>query len=381
MSRFILFRGSSLYGSVDRMLDHLAAAFAASGDRTILADVTRPDYVDSLQQALAEGIDGFVGFTGIGLDRRVENNLYNALGRPFASIYLDPLLLYWDQVTTPIRRRVVFTTAPDDVVYAGETLRLPVPVRHLPHAADPLPQESLTPWERRDVDILFSGTAPDDPAGLRAGWAGHGARVEQRLNDILDAHDANPLAPLLPLIATHAHPVARLGEPDSLHPYFAALDAYLRARARWRTALALMPAPVLFVGPGWDRIAAAAPGKSRARIAGAQPAGDLAEIQRRTKLVVNTCTPYHGSHERVFQAMAGGAVSFGTETAWLRQAAPVDGIVLFRPGMDDPAERASALLAPGSSAEAMAAAGHTWLASAHTWHHRAESIKAGLAAA
>jgi|HubBroStandDraft_1064217.scaffolds.fasta_scaffold00020_51 hypothetical protein len=376
MSRFILFRGTSLYGSVDRMLDQLAAAFQAEGDEAVIIDATHPDYVAALQRAIAAGTDGFLGLSGIGLDLRTENNLFNALGIPFASIYLDPLLLYWDQVATPILRRVVFTTAPDDVRYWAR--RVAVPVRHLPHAAEPVPDERRTPWHRRDIDILFAGTAPDDPAGLRAGWSVHGAAVERRLNDILDAHDSDPLAPLVPAIVAHAHPAARLEEPESLHPYFAALDAYLRARARWLTATALMPLPTLFVGPGWDRVAAAAPGPVRATLAGQLQADELALRFARARLVVNSCTPYHGSHERLFQAMAGGAVAFSTETAWLRLVAPAGSLVQFRPGAEDIAARAAALLTPGSPAEAIAADGHRWLVAAHSWRHRVRSIKVGL---
>ncbi|MEI9986457.1 MAG: hypothetical protein WDN69_26770 [Aliidongia sp.] len=158
MSRFILFRGTSLYGSVDRMLDHLAAAFQAEEDEAVIVDATRPDYVATLQRAVAEGIDGFLGLTGIGLDLREENNLYNTLDLPFASIYLDPLLLYWSQVATPIRRRIIFTTAPDDVPYWSEQAALPV--RHMPHAADPVSVLVQIPWAKRKIPILSPGPRP-----------------------------------------------------------------------------------------------------------------------------------------------------------------------------------------------------------------------------
>ncbi|MGB8839520.1 MAG: glycosyltransferase [Aliidongia sp.] len=376
MSRFILFRGSSLYGSVDRMLEHLAAAFRDEGDEATILDVTQPDYAARLRHELAGGVDGFVGLTGIGLDLRAENNLYNALDRPFASIYLDPLLLYWDQIKTPIRRRIVFTTAPGDVDYwAGRT---DVPIRHLPHAAELPPALHRLPWRRRDIDILFAGTAPDDPVALRGGWAEHGGAVEARLNDMLDAHDADPLAPLIPVIATHGHPAARLDEPDTLYPYFRTLDLYLRARSRWLTALALLTLPTQLVGPGWDRVIAASTRPVRAILAGEVPAGELAERFGRARLVANSCTPYHGSHERIFQAMAGGGVAFTTETAWLRLMAPAGSLVQFRPGAEDIAARAASLLDPGSAAEAIAADGLRWMVSAHSWRHRVRSIKVGL---
>ena len=376
MSRFILFRGTSLYGSVDRMLDHLAAAFQAEGDDVVIIEAAKPDYILALQNAVAEGVDGFVGLTGIGLDLREENNLYNTLDVPFASIYLDPLLLYWSQVETPIQRRIIFTTAPDDVDYWGE--RASVSVRHMPHAANPVSVLVQIPWARRKIPLLFAGTAPDDPATLRAGWAAHGEATQQRLNDILDAHDKDPLAPLIPLIAEIAHPVARIDEPDTLYPYFVTLDTYLRARARWRTALALLPMPTLFIGPGWDRVAAAHDGPMRSTLIGEQPAAAVVEQIGQAKLVVNTCTPYHGSHERIFQAMAQRAVAFTTETSWLRHLAPEGSVAQFRPGVEDIAGRAEALLEPDSVAEAIAEDGYRWLSSTQTWRDRVRSIKVGL---
>lgn len=376
MARFILFRGTSLYGSVDRMLDQLAGAFDAEGDEVVIIDATRPDYGVRLKHELDDDVGGFLGISGIGLDLRVENNLYNTLDVPFASIYLDPLLLYWDQVETPIRRRVIFSTAPDDPPYWAE--RVSVPVRHLPHACEPLPRERLPPWQHREIEILFAGTAPEDPAALRSSWAAHGPAVERRLNDMLRVHDADPLAPLLPVIAAYGHPVARLDDPNSLYPYFATLDTYLRARARWRTALPLMALSTCFIGPGWERVAASAAGPVRASFAGEVPTDEVVQRFAHTKVVVNTCTPYHGSHERVFQAMAAGAVAFSTETAWLRLMAPSGSLAQFRPGTEDIAARAEALLAPGSIAEEIAGDGHHWVVSSHSWRHRVRSIKAGL---
>jgi hypothetical protein len=184
---------------------------------------------------------------------------------------------------------------------------------------------------------------------------------------------------LIPLIAAGAHPAARLDAPASLYPYFAAIDRFLRARARWLTAVALMPLPVQFVGPGWEEVIAAASGAGQATLLGELPAEQLAGIFRRARIVVNTCTPYHGSHERIFEAMATGALSLTTETAWLTRAAPEDCLVGFQPGETEIAARVQALLAPGAPAEAIALAGAAWQAGAHSWRHRVEDIKAGLA--
>ena len=380
--RFILFRGSSLYGSVDRMLDALAATLAAQGDAAPIIDATAPDYVARLQQAISQGpVDAFLGFSGIGLDLRAENNLFNTLGKPMVSIYLDPLLLYWNQVVTPIRRRLIFTTAPGDVDYWCQTLGVPVPIRHLPHAATPLPaEEPPVPWGQRDIDLLHAGTAPADPAALRAAWVQHGPKVEARLNAMLDAHDAEPFAPLPEIIARVGHPVAALAAPQSLYPYFQTLDLYLRARVRWRMLRPLLDQPLTLVGPGWEPVLAAATGPVRARLLGARPAAEVAALTRRARVVVNSCTPYHGSHERLFQAMAAGALALTSPTVWLAAAAPTAALAQTRPDLADAAALAAGLLARPHEAEAMAEAGRAWFEAAHTWAHRAAAIRTAVAA-
>jgi hypothetical protein len=54
--------------------------------------------------------------------------------------------------------------------------------------------------------------------------------------------------------------------------------------------------------------------------------------------------------------------------------------VQIRPGAEDIAARAAALLDPDSAAEAIAADGLRWMVSAHSWRHRVHSIKVGLMA-
>jgi len=379
--RFILFRGSSLYGSIDRMLDSLAAAFVAQGDAAPVIDATAPDYIQRLRQAIDDGpVDAFLGFSGIGIDRRAEGNLYNALEKPLVSIYLDPLLLYWNQVATPIRHRLIYTTAPGDLDYWHAQLSLPVPLHHLPHAAAALPPGTApVPWDRRPIDLLHAGTAPADPASLRAAWAQHGPLVERRLNDMLDAHDADPFAPLPDIIARVGHPVASLGAPQSLHPYFQTLDQYLRARVRWRLILDLAGRDLTLVGPGWEPVLAATTGTIRAKLLGARTAPEVAQLTAQARIVVNSCTPYHGSHERLFQAMAVGAVALTSPTAWLGRAAPDGVLAQARPDLEDAAALADGLLHDPAQAETTAEAGRAWFEASHTWSHRAAAIREGIA--
>ena len=378
MARLVVFRGKSLYGYLNRFTEALAAALAEAGDAIVMIDTEQPDHLARLQQALQAGpVDGFVGFVRNGLIRQAQNNPYNLLDRPLVSIYLDPLVIYWQDVVTPIRRRVVFSTAPDDPALWSQGFGITVPpIRHLPHAAAPLSAgEAPAPYERRDIDILFSGTAPPDPAGLRSSWLKQGPVIAKSLFRLLDAYDADPGQSLGALIL-RLEP--GLGSPEAMSFHFQAIDTYLRARARWQTAQALMALPAVFAGPGWDAVAAPLADPIRATLLGALESGGVADLMRRSRIVISTCTPHHGTHERIFQAMAVEAVALTTETRWLRDNAPADALVQFRPGRDDVAALAADLLKDPGKAAAIAGAGRRWFEAGYTWTHSAAAVRAAL---
>jgi Glycosyl transferases group 1 len=251
------------------------------------------------------------------------------------------------------------------------------PIRHLPHAATPLGAgENPVPFAQRDLDILFSGTAPPDPAGLRSGWLKHGPLIAKSLFRLLEAYDADPGQSLGALIL-RLEP--GLGSPEAMSFHFQAIDTYLRVRARWQTAQALMGLPAVFAGPGWDAVAATLSAPVRATLLGEQESGRVADLMRRARIVISSCTPHHGTHERIFQAMAVEAVALTTETRWLRDNAPADALVQFRPGRDDVAGMAADLLRDADKAGAIARAGRHWFEAGYTWRHSAATVRKALA--
>jgi spore maturation protein CgeB len=122
-------------------------------------------------------------------------------------------------------------------------------------------------------------------------------------------------------------------------------------------------------------VLAAATGTIRARLLGARTAPEVARLTAQARIVVNSCTPYHGSHERLFQAMAAGAVALTSPTAWLGRAAPDGVLAQTRPDLGDAAALADRLLDDPAQAQAIAAAGRAWFEASHTWVHRAAAIR------
>ncbi|MGE5506844.1 MAG: hypothetical protein ACM31L_20665 [Actinomycetota bacterium] len=351
----LLFAGACLYDNINGMVAELAAALGRAGCEPCILDLRDPGHAPALMAHLGGGQVAFaVSVAGFGLDTRVAGNVYEGHGVPLVSVYLDPLLLVWDQVALALPHRVVTSTAPADVAFCRGHLGDGARVAFLPHSAPDIPGR---PWGERDIPLLFAASLGEDPERQRAGWRGHGAVVERRLNDMLDLLRAEPLR----------HPVEAVGKvagvaaPLALYPYFATLDRYLRADIRRRTVAALGGQGLTVVGSGWEGVAG--PG---VRFVGPRPAAEVAAMAGRARVVVNAMPRHHGSHERLFVALSAGAAALST---------PSDFLV----GADLPVVAAAPEDMAGVLAgadEDLAARGRAAFLAAHRWDDRARQIMA-----
>jgi hypothetical protein len=194
------------------------------------------------------------------------------------------------------------------------------------------------------------------------------------LNAVLEVHLRAPLQPLTAAIGEVLGRRLDVKNPYAIHPYFVTLEIYLRRRARWRLLEALKGLPVTVVGGGWDAFAARHPGHGF-EFAGPRPAIEVQNMMTRAKIVLNACTGFHGTHERVFDAAAAGAVAATTPTRWFRAHAPRDAVILLE-DEGAAAETLCRLLAHDGDMERVAASGQAWQARDHTWRHRARDILA-----
>jgi hypothetical protein len=374
MKKAILFTGDVLHGNVARMLAGLARGLAACGVGASLLDVRRPDFAETLRRAVAGGeADFFVSATGLGLDLRAENNLFDRIGLPLVSMYFDPLVGYADQVSVPIRRRIVTTVSDCDLDY-WQAVAPAIAVRHLPHAAEP---GSGRPWAERDIALLFPATGCENPERTRESWTRHGAKVAAELNAVLETHLAAPLRPLTAAIEEILGGRLDVRNPYAIHPYFATLDVYLRAHARWRLLESLRGLPVTVAGGGWDAFAARHADCGFVLL-GARPADEIQALMARAKIVLNACTGFHGTHERVFDAQAAGAAAATVPTRWFDAHAPEEAVI--RLDMADAADNIGRRLARDRETERIAANGRAWQAQRHTWEHRARDLMAWIGA-
>lgn len=370
MATVILPTGDSYVGSVAAQIAGFAAAFRALGHTVLMPDSRAPDYGRQIAAATARGDVAFVlCHSGIGFDQTPgPANLYRRLGVAVVAVYVDPALLYWDQIALDGIGHLVTLISDDDVAWCRRRL----PGRQflmLPHAAEPA--AAPLPWAARDLDIVLAASASGAPDDLRAAWQGFGPAVAARLEAMREAQAVQPERHLAELVAEVGREFGLdLSAPLSAHPYVATLDRYLRAALRWQAVEALIDAPLTVIGDGWDRLAARA---GRARFLGRMELGQAQALVGRAKVSLNPTTGYHGSHERVFHAMAAGTAPVTTSGPFWRDLA----------GYAPPARRQGAFSAdlPGDAALREAGErGHAALAGRHDYATRARALLSAVAA-
>lgn len=369
MATVILPTGDSYVSSVAAQVAGFAAAFRALGLQVLTPDSRSPDYGRQVATAAAGGDVAFVlCHSGIGFDQTPgAANLYRRLGVPVVAVYVDPALLYWDQIALDGTDHLVTLISDDDVAWCRRQL----PGRRfllLPHAAEPMADP--LPWADRDLGIVLAASAAGAPDELRTGWQHFGPAVAVRLEAMREAQAAAPERHLAELVAETGRDLGLdLSAPLAAHPYVATLDRYLRSALRWQAVETLIDRPLTVIGDGWDRLAAR---DGRARFLGRMELAAAQGLVARAKLSLNPTTGYHGSHERVFHAFAAGTAALTTEGAFWR-GLPAGAPLRRRQGRplaDAPAD---------ADLRATAEQGHALLAGRHDYGARARALLSAVA--
>lgn len=376
----VIFKGISQYQSLNTMATELAEAYRDHGyhvDIIDLQDSSQHQYLSSIIKK--SNIHVIINISGYGLDLKLSENLYQGCGIPVISLYFDPLILYANQIDLPISPRLITTTADTDIEYWGVHRPGGTSIRHLPHAVAPRPVRG---GRRRSGFLVFAGTGNGHPDVMRAEWSRHGPVIVDRLNRILEiVLSDTALRPLSQLILEAIGDDVDLREPSILYPYFVTLDLYLRARQRWKLVCDLAEYPLLVIGEGWEPLAETLKDRPRARVT-FSPARDvraLETVMARATLVLNACTPYHGSHERVFRAMALGTAALTSRTRWFAREAPTDALIQVDLERDHLGSVIDDVLTAPGKIEEIAEAGTRWFLDHHTWAHRVTCLEEWLA--
>lgn len=250
----------------------------------------------------------------------------------------------------------------------------------LPHGVE----SDLPLGQDKKYDVVMLGSCYDHE-GLRASWQN---RFPKEVNEALDLaadnilkdHKTSIMEAVWSALASYEIP---MNDVD-----FAALcfyaDYYARGKDRLNLLQSITEAEVHVFGqlhvetefgsPGWDNWLKDRP---NIKVHPAVSFQEGLEIQQQAKVALNS-SPFFktGTHERMFSAMAAGAVLVTNDTTYVReQFSPGENMIAYKPwDTSDVNEQITALINDDAMRQGMVEKARALVLEKHTWDNRAEML-------
>ena len=361
----IIFKARSDFDRIDTEADLWAKAVAAEGIAPIPIDLRRADSIPAIVRTIrSRPVAFFLSINGFGLPQPEQGvGFYGDCAAPVFVHFIDHPIYLAPLIRSPVPQLFASFASPGEVSFCRRRIRGDIPLLHLPHAAAPAVGR---PWGERDLPVLLAGSIHQQPEEMRAGWIEKGPEVRDILESILAAHRANPAKPLHDSVLTVAGS-AVAESPTLLFSYYSAVDMYLRSAVRVDFIRSAARLPIALVGRGWDAVV---PDGFRGRQLGLRPFGEVLTMMARAKIVLNLLPPYLESHERLFQAMAHGAVPATAAAPWLLNAVGQNALLPLPGDAGASAALINAALEDDGALAARGAAGTAAFLAGHTYRHR-----------
>lgn len=341
---------SSTYGVIDHLQAEIMAGVAS----------TETEIVECINLEDARGLDAFY-FSNLlrtdfqnELDRHV-NVLFNfLLDAPFhhaswiltsppSVIYgvVDPSHLGFLQL---MNRKGVFFPL-------GGTLR--------PHQ----------PWEIRDIDILFTGTAPNLDV-----WEEKINQLPEELpkiaNLLIKSYFLNPKEPLLTHFSLLVKALNIRLHPADTVSILKLTDLFIRAKCRMDLIKAFWDFPVVLAGAGWKDTEMS----PQHRWIGEVPHSQNADLMCRAKIVLCPNSGFvQGTQDRILDALGSGAVPLTMPTPFLQNSFVHAEHLAYFTSMEEAVHWGQQIL-EDSNWETVAAEGRKVVEREHSWYHRGRNL-------
>lgn len=365
--------GDVEHGNVNRLAVGIAGGLSALGVDTALVDYRAgPEAALAvLRQHLGGGtVRTMMAVNAVGFptDGHEEIAAHGARLMVFGTDH--PCHLHRLTMLAPAGTWLSFPSA-SNMDYAARYLRPDLNYLHVAHAA---PVREPRPWSARDIPVLLVGNLRQGADESREIWTTRGS--ETPVLEAMHAHYHATSEPTLEGIGEAALTQtgaagSALAQPAAFAKILRYFDPVVRAELRETILRAIAPLEATIAGD-WRGLVHDPGG--RCRFIGPQDADAVDDLVGRAKIVINAVPGYYRSHERVFDAMAAGAVTINVgvtdfpdlsaETGVIR----VPDITQIRPVID-------ALLADDKALRHAGEAARDLHRAHHTWTHRAATIK------
>jgi len=306
-------------------------------------------------------------------------NFWDTLKLPHWTILVDPAFYDFDMMTSPYSIISCVDRSDCDLLRSYHFDR----VFFFPHAIE---KELITPLidlESRPIDVVMLGTCYD-PDHLRAYWQKKYSRkvskvLDEAIGKVLSDNKTSFFSALLQAMALEdldPHEV----KFDQLASY---VDYYSRGIERLQLIRSITDADVHVYGAACSREEQPIKDwsyylskQSNVTVHPAVNYNDALTILKNSKICLNSMPFFkNGTHERVFAALACGALPVTTENLWMRENFSDDEeLFLFQfTELNQVNDRIQAILADTTRLKKVVGEGQEKVRLLHTWDNRAKS--------
>ncbi len=310
------------------------------------------------------GLDAFVLVNSVPL--AIQQQIMNNVGRYWTYLLDAPFHhANWISSSSSSTTYAMIDSSHVDILFQLD--------RHgvfLPHGGD---THAFRPWKDRDIDVLFTGTAPDLPY-VSQHIETFSLETRKIVQQLIQEALWSPGIPLLVLLISILKQSGKnMGIEESMS-VMTWSDLMVRATQRHNLLQAFSEFSVVVAGKGWDQVNMS----PKHRWIGEVPYSKIATLMSRAKIVLcPSCGFTHGAHERILTAMGSGAVPLTMSTSFLSQHFEHGTHLAYFHQLQEAVDLGRLIL-NGSHWEVVGEAGHQIVNEGHTWAQRGIELFASL---
>lgn len=378
LKSILILKGKSTYDSTIRFLNEMHQEWEKMGLDVAELSIYNELQYRKIRQEILSGrqFDVVLSFNGMMLENELMQNLLQNSKPVYCTMLMDHPMHHHDRLISSYSK--IFVLSPDyrHVEYLEKYYPNIWAEAFLPHGG--CEAKNIRPYRDREILISFIGSYFDSQKKKRE-YASLGKNVQVVL-DILSkymiGHTEVTIEMALEGLLKSNH--IKL-QPTEFAAYLSQLkmaDSYIRGYYREKVIQKLLDSkiPVDVYGKGWEEFQC-----SNKEYLHIHPPCDFKkslEITANSKFSLNVMPWFKaGSHDRVFTAMACGAVSLSDTSEYLEELELDNGIVLYDLNqIDKLPDIIHYYMEHEEEAEKIAALGRENFCQKHTWGHRAREV-------
>jgi glycosyltransferase involved in cell wall biosynthesis len=378
MYRALIIKGTSQYDVLQKFSDELHQGFMQLGIHSTLIDTEQPQWDSLFFDQLKSGCNFVAALNGVAADFKLHGeSIYNLADIPYVGIYVDHPYAHVYRLSQDIKRYIVTMVDKSDIDflkrYFPNHFKL---TGFLPHAGVNGNHLKLDKaYFSRSNNLLFTGTFTNLP---QKPW--HALPNEFVKNLIEDVYCAKN--PTRTTLETFEYILAEKGlyfndaklQRDIALCILEMIDDYDRNANRRKTIDILLKNGYtldVYGNGDWNALS-----HKNLNYKGISHFHEILKLYTQYKLTLNDlCIFHHGSHERVFNALASGCCCVTTVNPYYNNTFQdrID-MAMFSPGDEESLLSAVEYALIDENAYAMVQSGRRKVLRDHLWVNRAKTI-------